>query len=421
MKKVLLRTICSISLLAVLLSTITINAKPTEFATGNGNIVIKDKTTSVATFKKSLKDFNTENGFKKPFKTNLLPTLSNHQTRTYNFDQSQLVRNLSIPAIAYNITIYAKGASGGDFSSNFGGLGAFFKGAYNTSYAGNNLTIIVGQMGTSGNSGSGGGGGSFVYLTGTNAGGFPIIAAGGGGGAGSLAIDPATELIYPLAKIDANLNIDGYYGLNSGVLTGGDLGLGGKAGGNSPDYITGLITAIAPGAGGGAGWIPADHSVDNLGFYNIAQLNGTYHGSSINDPSGAIGANTGFAGSGGYGGAGANNAYGGGGGGGYSGGGGGSFDGNADGTHGGGGGSYFNTSLGTNVNSGLGAQSTQGQVVIEWDEPASCTTPTITGITGNQTICSGATTILTATADISAIFKWFSVPTGGTPLSTGPA
>ncbi len=379
MRKVLLRTLCSLTIVAVLLSALSTNAKPAFFSINDA--ALHNKAGKDGTFKKPLGEVYHVKKKSKSAETPGTPLFFTQETRTYNFDNGQLVRNLSIPANAYDIKIYARGASGGSYFGNDGGRGAFFNGDYNTSLAGSGLTILVGQKGSLGSSGSGGGGGSFVFLNGTNESGFPLIAAGGGGGAGSLAIDPATEALYPDAVIDANLGVDGYYGLSvEGVLTGGDPGSGGGAGGNSPDYTTGETTASNPGAGGGAGWIPADHSSDANGFI-LPSLNGIYHGNSPNDVGGAVGGNSGNSGAGGYGGGGANNAYGGGGGGGYSGGGGGTFDGNADGTHGGGGGSYFNSGAGTQTNSGHGSPDTDGQIIVEWKEPTACTPPVITGTT----------------------------------------
>ena len=80
-------------------------------------------------------------------------------------------------------SMQAYGAQGGHKGSGTGGSGAYVSGEFQFT-AGDVLTIIVGQQGTSiqttGNSyGGGGGGGTFVF----DQSGGPLIIAGGGGGA----------------------------------------------------------------------------------------------------------------------------------------------------------------------------------------------------------------------------------------------
>ena len=158
MRKVLLRTLCSLTIVAVLLSALSTNAKPAFFSINDA--ALHNKAGKDGTFKKPLGEVYHVKKKSKSAETPGTPLFFTQETRTYNFDNGQLVRNLSIPANAYDIKIYARGASGGSYFGNDGGRGAFFNGDYNTSLAGSGLTILVGQKGSLGSSGSGGGAGS---------------------------------------------------------------------------------------------------------------------------------------------------------------------------------------------------------------------------------------------------------------------
>jgi hypothetical protein len=228
-------------------------------------------------------------------------------------------------------SIEVLGAKGGNsvYNSGYcdGGNGAQIQGVF-TLNEGDVLTILVGQMGGSGNLGCGtGGGGSFVISAGT-----PLIVAGGGGGAG-------------LDQCNA-ANIDGR------ITT---------AGGNSYDNSGNLISGGTSGNGGGA-MSSSQGSSGGGGFYtNGSDSYGSYHGYSyLNGGQGGSVDSSGPAGFGGGGGIHGNHT-GGGGGGGYSGGAGGANYHTP--SYGGGGGGSYNS--GTNQSNSTGVGIGQGYVTID--------------------------------------------------------
>ena len=234
--------------------------------------------------------------------------------------------------------IEAFGAKGGDgYEDGFipGGKGAFMSGVFSLE-AGTELSIVVGQEGTT-SSGGGGGGGSFVWVSDSET---PLIVAGAGGGAGD------SDQVY---SSNGAHGVDGQTGLN-GTDSKEQTGLGGVGGhgGESPN--------CAYCGGGGAGWL-SDGGTSGDGYYG--------GGGGSSRPTFVGGVNTGGE-MGGFGGGGANGAWseeggaeGGGGGGGFSGGGAGN-DGNDD---GGGGGGSFNS--GMNQSNEAGVNNGHGYVIIQ--------------------------------------------------------
>jgi hypothetical protein len=253
--------------------------------------------------------------------------------------------------------ITAAGATGGNATSysnlyytTSGGRGVYVT-TSNQFNAGDILTIVVGEQGTSSPvtySGAGGGGGTFCIQNYSNL----IIAAGGGGGAASIG-----------NGFDATINTIGIAGYNN-AGSGGNTGFGGiGAGGN---------TGGAAGAGfltnGGIAYGNNGITLGGNSFYQ--GLVGGYNVSA------AVSYNGGFGGGGSGGGrnqsAGVGDG-GGGGGGGYSGGGGGIW-GTGIGGYGGGGGSYtsngqilaygYNSSNNVNIGTGSGINAGAGYLTI---------------------------------------------------------
>jgi hypothetical protein len=226
-------------------------------------------------------------------------------------------------------TIVAKGASGGDGTSNnannVGGNPAIL-GAQFYLYQGDVIAMTIGQKGANGGgscfgAGGGGGGGTFVYnLT---EGALYIAAGGGGGGA---RYDAGTSTTVQLASTTINgKNADGLSTVPGGVNGGGGSA---AAGGN--------VHGCVDGGAGGGGYTSAG---GNNGFQGGSQYFSsgtpamTGGNSSVRD--------------GGFGGGGSSSSYCGGGGGGYSGGAGGGLPSCSCSNlrQGGGGGSYLNPNV----------------------------------------------------------------------------
>ena len=392
MRKVLLRTICFLSLFAMLLATVSINAKPVFV--GFGDKVLNSRAVTDATSKKQV--IRPENIVAKAKKAGTYDTPSQEDlagtgnlsqisgnlfnfpsvvtssncpigvaTFTYSADQ---VESFQVPAGVQNITIRVIGANGGDFPDNnlYGGKGAILQGTFAVSGLPSTLYILSGQKGFDvdpfgDNLTGGGGGGSFVFTSSSYTAANLLIAAGGGGGAG--------QGVYPegQANIHANIYEQAYYG--------GTVGNGGA---------------------GSFGANPGDGGVASEGGGAGAGINSNGSGGLVEDANGKSPANGGNGGDvgyperGGYGGGGSSYAGGGGGGGGYSGGGGGAQDAGGS-AYGGGGGSYISgTASQIERVQGTGGSGYDGNgiVVITWAIP--CANPLLAGTIGSpQSICSG--------------------------------
>ena len=207
-------------------------------------------------------------------------------------------------------TIEAYGAQGGYKGGAAGGAGAYVSGEFQFT-AGEVLSLVVGQLGTSVTGtvqGGGGGGGSFVFDQLGN----PLIIAGGGGG----------------ASYQGNA---GYGGSSTTSSVGGGYGQSSGGGGGYTDNGGGGGT----GAGGG-------------GLYGTGTSNNWCNGGTANGGNGGASQYPGYGGFGGGGGS----YHGGGGGGGYTGGSGGTYS-----IGGGGAGSYnagSNPVSSPNANAGVG-------------------------------------------------------------------
>jgi hypothetical protein len=150
----------------------------------------------------------------------------------------------TVPATGTYV-IEAVGARGGSQPSKNPGLGAFMRGDFNLT-VGQELTILVGQMGIdtfTSSSGAGGGGGTFVVADSNNT---PLIVAGGGSGAGG---DEHGS--------DASTNTSGFNGSGS-PSTGGTNGSGGQG----------------QNGGAGGGFLGSGTGYQNLGGKSY-QLGGT--------------------------------------------------------------------------------------------------------------------------------------------------
>jgi hypothetical protein len=134
----------------------------------------------------------------------------------------------TIPATrTYTITI--AGAAGGTGQTYAGGTGSIF--SFNISLTKNDfLTLIVGQMGTSGSisgyTGGSGGGGSFIY----NSSNTVLAVAGGGGGAGSGSGQSAKS--YNDTSGGAGITQPGTHGAGLGGTSGAGGGSGPNNGGS---------------------------------------------------------------------------------------------------------------------------------------------------------------------------------------------
>jgi len=277
-------------------------------------------------------------------------------TQTFNATSTGYtgsIQTFTAPITA-TYTIQALGAAGG--SSAYGaGYGASMQGDFNLTQ-GQQLNILVGQMGASQVSyntqgGGGGGGGTFVVLNGS-----VIIAAGGGGGGGdSYPGGPGLTTTTGGSSTGSNISTGG---TTNGAGTAGGGNYSGGSGGGATCCDGGYSNQNGGlGGGGGAGFTGNGGQGQNGPTLAYSYLNGgnggyqyNYYGSS----------STSY---GGYGGGGNGVTYqyqaGGGGGGGYTGGGGGSGYGVGGG--GGGGGSY---NSGANQVNQQGIETGNGQVII---------------------------------------------------------
>ena len=212
----------------------------------------------------------------------------------------------------YRIEVW--GAQGGTTSGYLGGLGARMRGDFNLT-AGQQLSILVGQVGNIAPYASGGGA-SGVWISNAAQ---PLIIAGGGGGAN---------------RVNNPENGKNAVVTSSGTSSYGAGGTGGNGG--SVGYVY---------TGGGAGWL-----TNGGGDYPaIALKNGAMGGIYDTPYYGTFGGGgVGFGG--------------GGGGGGYSGGGGGHYDTTTPGVNSGGGGGSYNS--GTNQSNTAGTNTSNGRVVI---------------------------------------------------------
>jgi len=305
------------------------------------------------------------------------------QSTTFSYTTS-VIQTYTVPAGVTSLNITARGAEGGiSLTPAFiGGYGAIVNGIV-TVVPGHVLNILVGESGGISPVASGGGGGTFVWDASATT---PLIVAGGGGGASS------TE-----NGISASLTIDGTDGGGGTAFGGGGLS---GSGGTPP---TGGSVGPAFGAGG-CGWL-SNGANGNPGPVIVVGTTVAQGGMSPHVSTGAGGAGGGTpAGTGGAGG------FGGGGGGQYSGagtpapsggaGGGGGYSGGGGGVGtpikgGGGGGSFCSGTISSRSATNTG----NGLVIIT----LSCG-PGV--ITGNATLCVGATEALSDT------------PSGGTWVST---
>ncbi len=146
----------------------------------------------------------------------------------------------TVPNGVCSLTVEAWGAQGGTSSTNnvAGGLGGYVKGDFAVQ-GGDQLLILVGQRGESGNGGgnwwAAGGGGATVVAFGTNpASAAPWMVAGGGGGAGISSGEVG-------GAGGATLSIGGNGNAGTGSGNGGSAGSGyhSSAGNGSESFVNG--------------------------------------------------------------------------------------------------------------------------------------------------------------------------------------
>ena len=246
---------------------------------------------------------------------------------TFNYTGN--LQTFTVPNGITSINIEARGASGGNVSttcSATGGLGARMKGDFSVT-PGQELSVMVGQMGITNGEDAGGGGGSFVVATGN----VPLLVAGGGGGASN-----------NIRSCGSNLN-----GLDASITTSGTASANGQVLGGTPNNGGGCNGGSA---GGGGGFL-----TDGTGTTNVAGNGKSY----VNGGAGGIGYNANHGGYGG-GGCGWHTGGNGGGGGGYAGGG----TSSAQPYTGGGGGGSYNS--GTNQVNTSGFQTGNGAVIFTY-------------------------------------------------------
>ncbi|NBV14360.1 MAG: hypothetical protein EBS07_09880, partial [Sphingobacteriia bacterium] len=292
-------------------------------------------------------------------------------TASFSFTGSP--QTWTVPSGVTSVTVDARGASGGNITNQGNpGLGGRVQGTISVTpgqvlniYVGGTTTTTTGGYNGGGNSGStsftrGGGGATDIRIGGTALTNRVLVAAGGGGSGYNC----------------SNNN----HGGNGGGTTGAD----GWQCGSQTTYV---------GIGGN-------------------QTNGGAFGNNL-------GQGCGTAGTLGIGGNGAC-TYGGGGGGGYYGGGGGGYG-------GGGGGSSWVTPTGSSGITHTPANNTgNGQISLTWTGQ-SCgsqlvpvvvtVNPVTVPTTSNVSMCSPGSTTLTCSGS-TGTYAWYSVPTGGTPIST---
>ena len=229
--------------------------------------------------------------------------------------------------------IHVAGAAGG----GSGGNGAAMIGEFSLS-TDDELSIVVGQMGTGIQTLAGGGGGTFVWLDPQSP--QLLIAAGGGGGGGAM---------QNLGLVGGTTSTTGNAG---GEGNGWSPGNGGAGGANGSGGTGGTGGNSGINTGGGGGWLSNGSPSTAGGKGGMSFIGG--HASN-SEPGGFGGGGGPYYGS-------SNRASGGGGG--YSGGGGGGWGSSSDyrGASGGGGGSY---NTGTNQTNTSSSNSSHGYVIID--------------------------------------------------------
>jgi len=264
------------------------------------------------------------------------------------FAYNGFLQTFIVPNNVTEVTIQAQGAAGGNTDGSVGGLGASITGTFAVT-PGDQLKIMVGQLGENGDgqfSYAGGGGGSFVTDNANN----PLVVAGGGGGVSG-------------PPVNGNVNgSSGNSGMNGYSPNGpSNYGVGGSAGQGATNSATG-----EPCGGNGGGLL--SNGEEPLCVAPGVLTSGE---SFLNGGSGGTSA-CGSGVSGGFGGGGGGGCNGAGGGGGYSGGGG-SY---GIGGNGGGGGSFNGGNNAVNIG---GANAGNGLVIISYlDVPLcleGCTNP----------------------------------------------
>ena len=365
MKKGLLRTICSISLIAAIFTTMSISASPILVGINDAALNVKNVTDATrvsspvnypSKAKKSIHVPSTENKAianavasvfsegavvktgGEPVNTPLACITTN--TVTYSYTSGSAVKTFTVPANAGSlITIRAVGAGGGNGpSSAKGGRGADVQGDF-TLTPGTQIYIMTGNVGASTavtTKGGGGGGGTFVTTDPNFKIGLLLAAGGGGGaanggGAGNASFGSDGRIPLDTLLPSTTYKNAGYAGGPGAVVSGGDGGFQGTGGSAAADVNAGAS---------GAGW---NSDGSGLGAGGNANTGGIppYLSTLLTTsgvPSGT-GQKGGFGG-GANGGSGIAPFNGGGGGGGYSGGGAGGRFSTSAGTYGGGGGSY---------------------------------------------------------------------------------
>lgn len=307
------------------------------------------------------------------------------------FNYTGAIQTWTVPCGVNTITVDVRGAQGGSYSSDTGGLGARMQGTFNVT-PGTVLSVYVGGQGTASENAGGGGGGSGIADTTV-----PLIVAGGGGGASGA----------------DNLN-----GMPGDTLTSGGSSSGpGGTGGNGGDK--GYTSGDCGWSAGGGGFYGDGYGGD--GSWDGGALPGTLSGTgagkaALNGGAGGTGGGCGFSalGAGGWGcGGGARGEYGGGGGGGYSGGGGGQYTPTPSLSPGGGGGSY---NAGYSQINTKGFQTGNGLVIITWDSVIAVkdTAKTITNVGCNGGNDGSATATITAGSSAPYTYLW----TGGATTDT---
>ena len=254
---------------------------------------------------------------------------------------TQGIQEWTVPTTGtYRITV--AGAKGGDGSVSNGGNGAVMIGDFTLTH-GDELKILVGQMGQTESDDGSGGGGTFVVESDNT----PLIIAGGGGGGSHSQSFSADQ--HGDTHENGNPGVDGAYGGSNG---GGGGGYGHYPTDPQDTNCSGECTAESGSYAAGGGGLLGEGGDANSGAEGgYAFIDGGEGGRDL-DGNGADG---GFGGGGGH----ADGNYGGSGGGGYSGGGAGDSSSDA----GGGGGGSFND--GFNQENTAGENSGHGYVTME--------------------------------------------------------
>lgn len=259
----------------------------------------------------------------------------------YGFGYSGYLQTFLIPENVNEISIQARGASGGNSDGTVGGLGASITGTFAVN-PGDQIKIMVGQAGENGDGQfnyAGGGGATYVTTSSNNA----LLVAGGGGG---------------VAGAPVNANVHGAIGTNGkngySPNSPANYGVGGTGGQGASNSMNG-----APCGGNGGGLL--SNGAEPL----CAEPGNPASGESfLNGGNGGTSA-CGSGISGGFGGGGGGGCNGAGGGGGYSGGGG-----NYGGGGNGGGGGSFNA--GNNQVNLAGVNEGNGIVIISFIDAPLC-------------------------------------------------